>query len=95
MDIDLFDLVKLKRECLDDFLERNRKMAGSVSKQNHKVAITIKNIETNEIKTFDSSDECGKFFNISKRTMVKFKQGTTKLNKRWQIVDEQESDTSL
>lgn len=86
MDVDLFDQVKLKRECLDDFLERKRKEAGSVSKQNHKVAITIKNIETNEIKTFDSSDECGKFLNISKRTMVKFKQGTTKLNKIWQIV---------
>ena len=86
MEVDLFDPVKLKRECLDDFLERNRKMAGSTSKQNHKAAITIKNIETNETKTFDSSDECGKFLNISKRTMVNFKQGTTKLNKIWQIV---------
>lgn len=95
METDLFDLEKLKKECLDEFLERNRKMAGSTSKQNHKVAITIKNIETNETKTFDSSDECAKFLDISKRTMVKFKQGTTKLNKIWQIVDEQESDTYL
>lgn len=95
MEVDLFDPIKLKRECLDDFLERSRKLAGSVSKQNHKVAITIKNIETNEIKTFDSSDECAKFLNISKHTMVKFKQGTTKLNKIWQVVDEQESDTSM
>lgn len=86
MDIDLFDPVKLKRECLDDFLERNRKMAGSTSKQNHKVAITIKNIETNETKTFDSSDECAKYLDINKRQMVRFKQGTTKLNKIWQIV---------
>ena len=70
-------------------------MAGSTSKQNHKVAITIKNTQTNETKTFDSSDECAKFLNISKRTMVNFKQGTTKLNKIWQVVDEQESDTSL
>ena len=86
MDVDLFDPVKLKRECLDDFLERNRKMAGSTSKQNHKVAITIKNIETNETKTFDSSDECAKYLDINKRQMVRFKQGTTKLNKIWQIV---------
>lgn len=95
IEVDLFDLEKLKKECLDDFLERNRKEAGSVSKQNHKVAITIKNIETNETKTFDSSEECGKFLNLSKRTMIRFKQGTTKLNKIWQIVDEQGSDTSL
>ena len=86
MEIDLFDPVKLKRECLDDFLERNRKMAGSTSKQNHKVAITIKNIETNETKTFDSSNECAKFLNLSKITMIRFKKGTTKLNKIWQIV---------
>ena len=86
MEVDLFDPVKLKRECLDDFLERNRKMAGSTSKQNHKVAITIKNIETNETKTFDSSNECAKFLNLSKITMIRFKKGTTKLNKIWQIV---------
>ena len=86
MEVDLFDLEQLTKECKADFLERNRKMAGSTSKQNHKVAITIKNIETNETKTFDSSDECAKFLNISKRTMVNFKQGTTKLNKIWQIV---------
>ena len=95
MDIDLFDTIKLKRECLDDFFERNRKMAGYTSKQNHKVAITIKNIETNETKTFNSSDECAKFLNLSKRNMIRFKKGTTKLNKIWQVVDEQESDTSL
>lgn len=86
MDVDLFDTKQIAQEFKDDFLERNRKMAGSTSKQNHKVAITIKNIKTNKIKTFDSSDECGKFLGISKRTMVKFKQGTTKLNKIWQIV---------
>lgn len=86
MDIDLFDTKQIAQECLDDFLERNRKMAGSTSKQNHKVAITIKNIKTNETKTFDSSDECAKFLNISKITMIRFKKGTTKLNKIWQIV---------
>lgn len=95
IETDLFDLEKLKKECLDDFLERTRKIAGSKSKQNHKVAITIKNIETNETKTFDSSDECAKFLNLSKNTMIRFKKGTTKLNKIWQIVDEQESDTSF
>ena len=95
MEVDLFDQVKLKRECLDDFFLRNRKMSGSVLKQNHKVAITIKNIETNETKVFDSSDECAKFLNLSKSTMIRFKKGTTKLNKIWQVVDEQESDTSL
>ena len=86
MDIDLFDLEQLTKECKDDFIKRNRKSAGSVSKQNHKVAITIKNIETNETKTFDSADECAKFLNLSKRTMIRFKKGTTKLNKIWQIV---------
>lgn len=86
MDIDLFDTKQIAQECKDDFLERSRKMAGSTSKQNHKVAITIKNIETNETKTFYSSDECAKFLNLSKRTMIRFKQGTTKLNKIWQIV---------
>ena len=86
MDVDLFDLAQLTKECKDDFLKRNRKEAGSVSKQNHKVAITIKNIETNETKTFDSSDECAKYLDINKRQMVRFKQGTTKLNKIWQIV---------
>ena len=86
MEVDLFDLEQLTKECLDDFLERNRKMAGSTSKQNHKVAITIKNIETNETKTFDSSDECAKFLNLSRSTMIRFKKGTTKLNKIWQLV---------
>ena len=86
MDIDLFNPEQITKECLDDFLERNRKEAGSVSKQNHKVSITIKNTQTNETKTFDSSDECAKFLNLSKRTMIRFKQGTTKLNKIWQIV---------
>ena len=86
MDIDLFDLKQIAQECKDDFIDRNRKSAGSVSKQNHKVAITIKNIETNETKTFDSSDECAKFLNLSKSTMIRFKKGTTKLNKIWQIV---------
>lgn len=85
--VDLFDLERLKEECLNDFLQRNRKIAGSKSKQNHKVAITIKNIETNETHTFDSSDECAKFLNITnQRQMVRFKQGKTKLNKTWQIV---------
>ena len=86
MDIDLFNLEQITKECKDDFIERNRKSAGSASKQNHKVAITIKNIETNETKTFDSSDECAKYLDINKRQMVRFKQGTTKLNKIWQIV---------
>ena len=86
MDIDLFNPEQITKECKDDLLERNRKEAGSASKQNHKVAITIKNIETNETKTFYSSDECAKFLNLSKRTMIRFKQGTTKLNKIWQIV---------
>ena len=86
MEVDLFDLEQLTKECKDDFLKRNRKLAGSTSKQNHKVAITIKNIETNETKTFDSSNECAKFLNLSKITMIRFKQGTTKLNKIWQIV---------
>lgn len=95
MDIDLFDTKQIAQECKDDFIDRKHKEAGSVSKQNHKVAITIKNIETNETKTFDSSDECAKFLNLSKSTMIRFKKGTTKLNKIWQVVDEQESDTSL
>lgn len=92
--VDLFDLEKLKEECLNDFLQRKRRIAGSRSKQNHKVAITIKNIETNETYSFDSSDECAKFLNLSKRTMIRFKQGKTKLNKTWQVVDEQESGNS-
>lgn len=95
MDVDLFDPEQITKECKDDFVDRKRKEAGSVSKQNHKVAITIKNIETNETKTFDSSDECAKYLGINKRQMVRFKQGNTKLNKIWQVVDEQESDTSL
>lgn len=86
MDIDLFDTKQIAQECKDDFVDRNRKSAGSASKQNHKVEITIKNTQTNEIKTFDSSDECAKYLDINKRQMVRFKQGTTKLNKIWQIV---------
>ena len=86
MEVDLFDIEQLTKECKDDFLERNRKMAGSTYKQNHKVAITIKNIKTNKTKTFDSSDECAKYLNLSKSTMIRFKKGTTKLNKIWQIV---------
>lgn len=86
MDVDLFDPEQVTKECKDDFIDRKRKEAGSATKQNHKVAITIKNTQTNEIKSFDSSDECAKFLNISKRTMVKFKQGSTKQNKIWQIV---------
>lgn len=86
MEVDLFDIEQLTKECKDDFVDRKRKEAGSASKQNHKVAITIKNIETNETKTFDSSSECAKFLNLSKITMIRFKKGTTKLNKIWQIV---------
>ena len=88
MEVDLFDPEQVTKECLDDFIKRNRKSAGSASKQNNKAAITIKKIETNETKTFDSSDECAKFLNLnlSKRTMIRFKKGTTKLNKIWQVV---------
>ena len=88
--VDLFDLEKLKEECLNDFFKRKRRISGSISKQNHKVAITIKNIETNEKYSFDSSDECAKFLNISKITMIRFKQGKTKLNNTWQVIDKQE-----
>ena len=86
MEVDLFNPEQVTKECKDDFIERQRKTAGTATKQNHKVAITIKNIKTNETKTFDSSDECAKFLNLSKSTMIRFKKGTTKLNKIWQIV---------
>lgn len=95
MEIDLFDFEKLAEECLEDFLRRNRQAAGKVSKTNHKVEITIRNLETNETHTFESSDDCAKFLGIAKRTMVNFKKGKTKHNKKWQIVDKQESDCSV
>jgi hypothetical protein len=92
--IDILDIKQVAKECNEDYIKRQKKTGGKTSKQNHKVAITIKNIETNETHTFDSSDECAKFLKLSKRTMIRFKQGTTKLNKTWQIVDEQGSGDS-
>lgn len=82
MEVDLFNPEQVTKECKDDFIKRQRK----TSKQNHKVAITIKNIKTKQTKTFDSSEQCAKFLNLSKSTMIRFKKGTTKLNKIWQIV---------
>lgn len=95
-DTDLFDYEKNAEEYRQDAIRREKLAgaikAGKLSKQNHKVSITITNIETNETHTFESSDDCAKFLGISKRTMVKFKQGNTKLNKIYQIIG---SPTSL
>jgi len=89
-DTDLFDYEKNAEEYRQDAIRREKlagaTKAGKLFKQNHKVEITIRNIETNETHTFESSDDCAKFLGISKRTMVNFKQGNTKLNKIYQII---------
>lgn len=88
--IDLFDFEKNAEQYKQDAIRREKLVgaskAGKVSKTNHKCSITIKNIDTQEKHTFETSDDCAKFLNISKRSMVSFKQGNTKLNKIWQII---------
>lgn len=87
---DIFDYERNAEEYRLDAIRRERiagsSKGGSASKSNHVAPITIINIHTQERHTFDTSDACAKFLNISKRSMVMFKQGTTKLNKIWQVV---------
>lgn len=89
-EIDLFDMEKLREECKRDLAKRLQQekssKGGKKSKKNHSKAITIKNKITGKEICFNSAEECAKYLNVSKRGMVNFKQGTTKLNRTWEIL---------
>lgn len=88
--IDIFDMEYITNECKKEIVSEDRKSSGSKggkkSKTNHSKAITIKNKITGKEICFNSAEECAKYLKVSKRGMVNFKQGTTKLNRTWEIL---------
>ena len=88
--IDIFDMEYITNECKKEIVSEDRKNSGSKggkkSKTNHSKAITIKNKITGKEICFNSAEECAKYLNVSKRGMVNFKQGTTKLNRTWEVI---------
>lgn len=90
--VDIFDMEYITNECKKEIVSEDRKNSGSKggkkSKTNHSKAITIKNKITGKEICFNSAEECAKYLNVSKRGMVRFKQGDTKLNRTWEIISQ-------
>jgi hypothetical protein len=90
--VDIFDMEYITNECKKEIVIEDRKNSGSKggkkSKTNHSKAITIKNKITGKEICFNSAEECAKYLNVSKNTMIRFKQGDTKLNRTWEIISQ-------
>lgn len=97
--VDIFDMEYIINECKNDAVQEDRKKSGGIggsiggkqSKKNHSEYILIKNKNTGKEYYFETSEECAKYLKISKRSMVNFKKGNTKLNKIWEIIDRERS----
>lgn len=55
-------------------------------KKNASKPISIKNIETGEVKVFTSKDECMKFLGCTERPFNKFLKGQSKFNKIYEVL---------
>lgn len=88
---DLFDFEKLRKDCREEYLKRVKKESaskgGKKSKANHSEPIKIKHKTTGKVLFFSSLEGCAKHLKVGKMTMIRFKQGRTKLNANWEILE--------
>ena len=87
----LFDFEKLRKDCREEYLKRVKKESaakgGKKSKANHSEPIKIKHKTTGKVLFFSSLDGCAKHLKVGMATMWRFKQGRTRLNAKWEILE--------
>lgn len=78
-----------KTDSWKDGLKELRNEANKVNgKNNPKQSIKIKNNVTNEVKEFDSKNECMEFLNIGNKAFYKFLKGESiKKLKEWDVIE--------
>lgn len=88
---DLFDFEKLRKDCREEYLKRIKKESaakgGKKSKANHSEPIKIKHKTTGKVLFFSSLEGCAKYMKVGISTIWRFKQGRTKLNANWEILE--------
>lgn len=88
---DLFDFEKLRKDCREEYLKRVKKESaakgGIKSKANHTEPIKIKHKYTGKVLFFSSLEGCAKHLKVGIATIWRFKQGRTKLNAVWEILE--------
>lgn len=88
---DLFDFEKLRKDCREEYLKRVKKESaakgGKKSKANHSEPIQIKHKYTGKVLFFSSLEGCAKHLKVGMATIWRFKQGRTKLNDNWEILE--------
>lgn len=75
--------------ALESKKERDAKKVVNATKASCR-PISIKHKETGEVHSFESNKECMEFLNLPQNTYLRFKKGTTKTNKIWEIVNNPE-----
>jgi hypothetical protein len=70
-----------KYEWLDNIVPEKK----AVGRQKHQ--ITIQNIETKKVMTFESKKECCEFLKINKGNLSRFLKGNTRLNKTYKVLN--------
>lgn len=88
---DLFDFEKLRKDCREEYLKRVKKESaakgGKKSKANHSEPIKIKHKTTGKVLFFSSLEGCAKHLKVGMATIWRFKQGRTRLNAKWEILE--------
>lgn len=88
---DLFDFEKLRKDCREEYLKRIKKESaakgGKKSKANHSEPIKIKHKTTGKVLFFSSLEGCAKHLKVGISTIWRFKQGRTRLNAKWEILE--------
>ena len=88
---DLFNFEKLRKDCREEYLKRVKKESaakgGKKSKANHSEPIKIKHKTTGKVLFFSSLESCAKHLKVGMATMWRFKQGRTRLNAKWEILE--------
>ena len=88
---DLFNFEKLRKDCREEYLKRVKKEStskgGAKSKTNHTEPIKIKHKFTGKVLFFSSLESCAKHLKVGISTIWRFKQGHTKLNAVWEILE--------
>lgn len=87
----LFNFEKLRKDCREEYLKRVKKESaakgGAKSKANHSEPIKIKHKFTGKVLFFSSLEGCAKHLKVGIKTIWRFKQGLTKLNAIWEILE--------
>jgi len=87
----LFDFEKLRKDCREEYLKRVKKESaakgGKKSKANHSEPIQIKHKTTGKVLFFSSLEGCAKHLKVGISTIWRFKQGRTRLNAKWEILE--------